>query len=196
MRRQAPVFARATETTAADVESADFCRNGGRDEDGNERGQDRQSPEIKAARDQCESAEDFQPGQIKRDPDTDHPRQNLVVVDVVGETNRIERFNRAGVNENATDYKIDNAPCDGTPRENHLLQKRPSAQRPTPNIECRGSEFPIIRGSTFSVRCLLHFFVLSHSSQPPSSTKTFLSCASSRKRRATSRLALQLWLLQ
>ncbi len=159
MRRQAPVFAGATETTAADVESADFCRNGGRDEDGNERGQDRQSPEIKAPRDQCESAEDFQPGQIKREPDTDHPRQNLVVVDIVGETNRIERFDRAGVNENAADDKIDNAPCDGTPREIHLLQKTPSAQRPTPNIECRGSEFPIIRGSTFSVRCLLHFFV-------------------------------------
>ena len=159
-------------------------------------------------RDERDSAENFQPGQIKREPDADCPRKNFVIIDVVGKTDRIERFDCAGVNENAADDKIDSAPCDRTPREIHFLQKTPnpsppltgsavaSAQRPTLNVECRGSAFPIIRCSTFSVRCLLHFLVLSHSSQPPSSTKTFFNCASWRSRRATSRLALQLWLLQ
>src|SRR6266404_7432029 len=100
MRRQVPAFADVTEAAAADVESADFCENGGDDEDEDKRGQDRQSTEIKAPCDQCESAENFQPGQIKREPNTDCPRQNFVVIDVVGETNRIERLNRASINEN------------------------------------------------------------------------------------------------
>jgi hypothetical protein len=38
MRGKAPVPAGVTEAAAGDVESADFCGNGGDDEDGGERG--------------------------------------------------------------------------------------------------------------------------------------------------------------
>src|ERR1700730_391331 len=106
MGREAPVFARMTEAAAGDVEATDFGGHGGDDEDRDERSQNRQSAEIKTPRDQSESAQNFQPGQIKREPDTDRPGQNLVIIDVIGETNRIERFDNAGVNENAADDKI------------------------------------------------------------------------------------------
>ncbi len=51
MSRKAPVFAGVTETAARDVEAANFGRDGGDDENGGKRGQDRQSSEIKTARD-------------------------------------------------------------------------------------------------------------------------------------------------
>ena len=47
MRCEAPVFAGVTEAAAGDVEATD----GGNDEDGDERGHDRQYPKIKTLRD-------------------------------------------------------------------------------------------------------------------------------------------------
>ena len=106
MSGEAQVFARVTEAAARDVEAANFGRDGGDDENGGKRGQDRQSSEIKTACDERESAQNFQPGEIKCEPHSDSPRQNFVVVDVAGESNWVERFNHAGVNENAANDKF------------------------------------------------------------------------------------------
>ena len=51
MSGETPVFAGVTETATCDVEAANFGRDGGDDENGGKRGQDRQSSEIKTARD-------------------------------------------------------------------------------------------------------------------------------------------------
>src|SRR5260370_32695452 len=110
MRCEAPVFAGVTETAARDVEAADFGRDGGDDENGGKRGQDRQSSEIKTARDQRESAKNFQPGQIKCESHANRPWQDLVIIDVAGESDWIERFDHAGVNENAANDKFRDSP--------------------------------------------------------------------------------------
>ena len=106
MSRKAPVFAGVTETAARDVEAANFGRDGGDDENGGKRGQDRQSSEIKTARDQRESARNFQPGQIKCESHANRPWQDLVIIDVAGESDWIERFDHAGVNENTANDKF------------------------------------------------------------------------------------------
>ena len=126
MRAEVPVFARVTETTAGDVETAHFRGDGRADEDRNQRGKDRQSTAVKETEDESETAKDFEPRQIKCESHTDKPRQRFVIVDVVRELDGVERFDYAGVNENATDDKIDNAP-----RNLHW----PGKLR-TPNVQC------------------------------------------------------------
>jgi len=110
MRGEIPVLADVTETAEGNVQATDFCGNCGDEEDPDERRKDGQSTEIKTAQDQGKSAEYFQPGQIKRKPDADRPRQNFVIVDVVSELDGVENFDRAGINENSADDKIDDAP--------------------------------------------------------------------------------------
>ena len=83
-----PVLAGVTEAPAGDIETPNFCRDGGDDEDRDKRSQDRQSPEIKTPHDQGKTAEDFQPRQIKSEADTDRPRKDFVIVDVISETHR------------------------------------------------------------------------------------------------------------
>ena len=51
MTGKAPVFGGVTEAAAGDVEAPDFCSDRRDDENRDERGQDRQSPEIKASND-------------------------------------------------------------------------------------------------------------------------------------------------
>src|SRR5207248_5762110 len=53
----------------------------------------------KNARDQSEPAENFQPGEIERQPDGNAPRQRLVVVDIARELDRIDDLDRPRVNE-------------------------------------------------------------------------------------------------
>src|SRR5205823_4127951 len=110
MTAEAPVLAGMTETPAGDIETADFCRNCGDEEDQDKRRQERQSPDVKTARDERYSAEDFQPGQIKSQSHAHRPRQNFVVVDVAAEPNRLERFDHTGVNENPADDQVHNSP--------------------------------------------------------------------------------------
>jgi len=110
MSRKAPVFAGVTETAARDVEAANLRGDCGDDEDRGKRGQDRQSSEIKTARDERESAQNFQPGKIKCEPHADRPRQDFVIIDVAGKADWIERFNCAGVNENAANDKFRDPP--------------------------------------------------------------------------------------
>src|ERR1700736_5944257 len=154
MCAEVPVLTGMTETAAGDIEAAEFCDNGRADENRQQRGQDQQSAAVEKAEDDREAAEDFQPWEVKRQPHRNEPRQHFVVVDVVGELDRVERLNYAGINKNSAEDKIDDAPG------------------------------------------VLHFGDLSHSSQPPCKTKTSVSCASSRRRFATSRAALQLSALQ
>ena len=110
MRCEAPVLAGVTEAAAGDIEAANFGRDGGDDENGGKRGQDRQSSEIKTARDQRESAKDFQPGQIKCESHANRPWQDFVIIDVASESDWIERFYHAGVNENAANNNFPDPP--------------------------------------------------------------------------------------
>jgi len=110
MSGEAPVFAGVTEAAARDVEAANLRGDRGNDEDRGKHGQDRQSSEIKTARDQRESAKDFQPGQIKCELHANRPWQDFVIIDVAGESDWIERFYHAGVNENAANDKFRDPP--------------------------------------------------------------------------------------
>ena len=112
MSGEAPVFAGVTEAAAGDIEAANFGHHGGDDENEGKQGQDRQSSEIKTTRDQRESAKDFQPGQIKCELHANRPWQDFVIIDVAGELNWIDCFERSRVNENAGQNKIENAPDD------------------------------------------------------------------------------------
>src|SRR5205814_9989216 len=173
MAWKTPVLAGVTETAAGDIESANFCRNRGKREDNDRHTQSRQRATIQKTKHESKCAENFQPREIKRECDTNRPRQNFVIIDVGGELNRIKCLERSSVNEDAGEKKIENS------REN------------TPNTERTNitRQFDI-RPSLLDVRCLVHLFFFSHASQPPSSTNTSESCASLRRRRATSRLAL------
>ena len=110
MSGEAPVLAGVTEAAAGDIEAANFGRDRGDDENGGKHGQDRQSSEIKTARDQREPAKDFQPGQIKCESHTNRPGQDFVIIDVAGESDWIERFDYTGINENAANDKFRNPP--------------------------------------------------------------------------------------
>ena len=65
---------------------------------------------VEKTEDNGETAEDFQPRQVKRESHTDKPGQRFVIIDVVGELDGIERLDCAGVNENSAEDKIDDAP--------------------------------------------------------------------------------------
>ena len=82
---ETPVLAGVTETAAGDVESADLCGDRREREDHDRRTQNRQRATIQKPKHQCERTENFQPGQIKRERDTDGPRQNLEIIDAAGE---------------------------------------------------------------------------------------------------------------
>src|SRR5438477_12289949 len=112
MTWKTPVLAGVTETAAGDIESANFCHNRGKREDNDRHTQNRQRTTIQKPKHKSERAQNFQPRKIKRERDTDGPRQNFVIVDVAGELNRIKCLERSGVDENAGDCKIDNSPKD------------------------------------------------------------------------------------
>src|SRR5437667_7252566 len=105
-----PVFARVTETTTGDIEAAHFRGDGCTDENQNQQAQNRQSPAVKKTEDDSETAKDFQPRQIKCESDADKPRQRFIIVDVVRERDWVERFDYPGINKNAANDQIDNAP--------------------------------------------------------------------------------------
>lgn len=110
---EAPVLAGVTETATGDVESANFRGNGGEREDHDRRTQNRQRAAIEKSKHKPDCTENFQPRKIKRERDTDGPRQKFVIVDVAGELNRINCFERSRIDKNAGDSKIDNSPKDG-----------------------------------------------------------------------------------
>ena len=112
VRRETPVLAGVTETTAGDIESAYFCRGGREGEDHDQRGQDAQRATIEKPDHERNAAENFKPGQIERESDTNGPRQDLEIFDIVSELNRVEHFERAGINKNAGHTEIDNPPKD------------------------------------------------------------------------------------
>ena len=107
---ETPVLAGVAETTAGDVESANVSGNGGEREYNNRRTQNRQRATIQKPKHKPQRTENFQPWKIKRQPNTDRPRQNFVIIDVAGELNWIKRFEDSGVNEDAGENKIENSP--------------------------------------------------------------------------------------
>ena len=112
MRRITPVLTGVTETATGDIESAGFCRSRRQCEDNDQHGQDRQCPAIQQANNQREATQNLQPWQIKRQCDTNWPRKNFIVIDVAGELNRIECFDRSCIKENSSNDEADNAPND------------------------------------------------------------------------------------
>ena len=83
------MLAGVTETAAGNVESANFCGNCDEGEDQDQRNQNRQRAPIEKSKNKPERAEDFQPRKIKRQRDTDRPRQKFVIVDATREFHRI-----------------------------------------------------------------------------------------------------------
>src|SRR6266436_9360227 len=129
---------------------------------------------------QCNAAENFQPRQIERQCDRDGPRENLVIINVVGELNWIEGFDRAGINENAPNDKTNDPPEEIDGRNAHLLHKQQTsnAERPTPHTQLAAHSELSVGRRALDVRRLLHLFFFSQASHPPSSTNTSGSCAS------------------
>src|SRR5919109_2277792 len=103
MRRETPVLAGMTETATGDVESANLSGDDGNREDHDERGENRQRSAIEKPKHKPERTENFQPWKVKRERDTDSPRQNFIIINVAGELNWIERFERSRVNEDASE---------------------------------------------------------------------------------------------
>src|SRR5205814_2274053 len=137
----------------------------------------------------------FQPRQVKGQSNADRPRQHFVVVDVDGESKWVNRLDYACINKDSANDEGDDAPKDTARGQVHFLQEErtPMVQRPTPNAQSQNQI------AAFGVGCwalnvgrFLHLLFFSHSSHPPRRTKTSFKPDSSRKRRATSRLALQL----
>src|SRR6516162_10942949 len=112
MLRKTPVLTRVTKTSARDVEAAHFRCDSRTDEYSDQRGQDRQPPAVKKLEDDCQTANDFQPRQIKREPHADEPRQRFVIVNHVRELDRVECLQSSGVNKNTTDEHIEYSPED------------------------------------------------------------------------------------
>ena len=112
MAWETPVLAGVTETAAGDVESANFGCNRSESEHHDCRGQNRQRAAIQKSEDKPERTENFQPWKIKRKRDTNGPRQNFVIVDVAGELNRTKCLEHSGVDENAGEDEIEDAPKD------------------------------------------------------------------------------------
>jgi len=109
VRWEAPVLAGVTKTATGDIESANFCCNSGEREDHDGRTQNRKRAAIEKSKHKPERTKDFQPGKIKRERDTDGPRENFVIVDVAGELNRINCFEDSSVNEDAGENEIENS---------------------------------------------------------------------------------------
>jgi hypothetical protein len=175
MGSETPVLARVTEATAGNVEPPYLCDGTCRDEHQGQRRQNEQSAAVKEPQDKSKAAEQFQPWQIKGQPNAHRPRQHFVIVDVDGKSHWINGLDHARVNKDSANDEIQQTP-----------------------EELRGMALQRFNDLTIERlnRSSLHLFDLSHSSHPPSRTKTFFNCASSRSRFATSRLALQLCALQ
>jgi len=107
MAWETPVLAGVTETAAGDVESANFCRNSCEGEHDNRRNQNRQRTTIQKAKHKPDRTENFEPRKIKCDRDTEGPRQKFVIIDVAGELNRINRFERSGIDEDTGKGKVE-----------------------------------------------------------------------------------------
>ena len=96
------ILADVAETAATDVEPARFRHDRDDEEENHERRENKRAAAIENPRDQGEPAENFQPRQIQGQPDTDLPRQHLVVADVARKGHRIECLDDSSVNEQST----------------------------------------------------------------------------------------------
>ena len=107
MRGETEVVAGRTKTSAADIDAAQFCRKSGADEKKIECDKNCHRSGVKPAGNERETAKDFQPGQVKRQSHTERPRNNVIILDVTRETDRLDRLQDAGVDENSSNDKIE-----------------------------------------------------------------------------------------
>src|SRR5688572_24172394 len=176
MPGEAQVLAGVTETSATDIEASRLRDDSSGNENGHQHGENQNAAAIQHAGDQGEPAKDFQPGQIKRQPDADRPGQCFVVINISREPNRVQDLDYARVNEQPADDERHHPPKEtgGDPRLSQLDVGR----------------------WTLDVGRFHHGFSFFHASHPPSRTKTLVRPASLRKRCAISRLEPQPSLLQ
>lgn len=116
MPGEAEIFARVSKATATDVEPARFGHDSGDDEYEHQSREDKNASAKKNARDKGEAGKNFQPRQVKRQPDARLPGQHLVIVDIPRESDSIEEFHDAGVDKKAADDYRDNEPKKSTKR--------------------------------------------------------------------------------
>src|SRR6516225_7553075 len=112
MLREAPVLAGVTKTATGNIQPAGPGRDGRANENHDERGKDRQSAPIEKMKNQCESAQHFQPREKKCQSHAEEPGQYFIVVDIQSELNRIKDFEHTGVNEDPSNNYVHNSPCE------------------------------------------------------------------------------------
>jgi len=112
MLREAPVLAGVTKTATGNIEPTGPGRDGRANKNHDERSKDRQSAPIEKTKNQCESAQHFQPREKKCQSHAEEPGQYFIVVDVQSELDRIKDFEHTSVNKQAPNDYIHNSPCE------------------------------------------------------------------------------------
>ena len=110
MLREAPMLAGVTKTTAGNIQPTRFGRHGRADENHDERGKGQQSAALEKKKNQCDSAQDFQPRQKKCEPHAHEPRQDFKIVDVQPELDGVVHFEHAGVDEDPPNNQFQDSP--------------------------------------------------------------------------------------
>ena len=106
------MLAGVTKAAASDVQSANLCSNRSGRKDHDRHHQNRQRAAIAESKNKPKRTEDFHPRKIKRQRHADRPGQNFVIIDIAGELNWIDCFERSRVNENPGQNKIENTSDD------------------------------------------------------------------------------------
>src|SRR3954447_14736711 len=103
MANETKILTGMAKTTTGNVQASSFRDNASGDENGNECSENQQSAPIQKAKQHCQAADYFQPGQIKRQPDRHRPREQMVIIDINGKSSWIEYLNRSCVNKRPRD---------------------------------------------------------------------------------------------
>src|SRR5438045_1095109 len=106
MANETKIFTGMAETTTGDIQASSFRDDASEDENGDEWTQNRQSAAIKKPKQHRQAACYLQPGQIKGQPNRHRPRKQMVVIDIVGEPNRVEDLGHPGVDEDTGDDDV------------------------------------------------------------------------------------------
>jgi hypothetical protein len=82
MPAEGEIAAQLPEATAAYIDAAQFRRDGGRDEDKHQPGQNHHCTGVKPPDDQGKAAQNLQPRQVKGEARAERPRDDVIVLDV------------------------------------------------------------------------------------------------------------------
>ena len=135
------IAARVSETAAGNIDPAGLRGDGHRDEHDEERDRDEERTVVEPAENERQPANNFQPGQIKREPHANRPGDDLVVANVDRELRRVVNLHDPGVNKNRAGQKTERAPNERASNEAEKI-----------------------------LAACAHFPVFCHSSQPPCKT--------------------------